>query len=222
MNKNILMYNNPTEVMKLMQPLFRGEGYDMLVVSELEEIELRETSAIKLLLTDNELDFIRYIRSLSNMPIIVLSGKADEWSKIAALDAGADDYVVHPCNPLELLARIKCQIRRYTQLSTYCNNTGNIYTVKGLVVNDVQRKVTVEGREVRLTPIEYKILRLLMQEKGRVLSNGQIYESIWHMDAMGADNTVAVHIRHIREKIEKNPKEPEYLKVVWGTGYKVG
>jgi DNA-binding response OmpR family regulator len=139
-----------------------------------------------------------------------------------ALNAGADDYVTADCNPLELLARVKSQLRRYSQLANLRTNIDCIYRVDGLEVNDVYRRVTVDGREVKLTPIEYQILKLLVQERGRVLSISQIYESIWHMQAIGADNTIAVHIRHIREKIEYNPKEPRYLKVVWGTGYKVG
>ena len=127
-----------------------------------------------------------------------------------------------PCNPLELIARIKSQLRRYLQLSNISENLENIYRVDGLVIDDVSRKVFVDDKEVRLTPIEYKILKLLVLKKGKVLSVEEIYESIWHLRAVGADNTIAVHIRHIREKIEANPKEPKYVKVVWGTGYKVG
>ena len=142
--------------------------------------------------------------------------------KVEGLTIGADDYVTVGYNPLELLARVKSQLRRYTQLVNLCESIDSIYRVDGLEINDRNRTVTVEGREVKMTPIEYKILRLLVQERGKVLSISQIYESIWHMQAIGADNTIAVHIRHIREKIESNPKEPRYLKVVWGTGYKVG
>ena len=130
--------------------------------------------------------------------------------------------MVSGCNPLELLARIKSQLRRYTQLVNMCANIDKIYQVDDLVIDDNTRQVFVDHKEVRLTPIEYKILKLLVQERGKVLSIAQIYEAIWHMQAIGADNTIAVHIRHIREKIERNPKEPRYLKVVWGTGYKVG
>ena len=123
---------------------------------------------------------------------------------------------------MELLARIKCQLRRYHQLTGERGNAGHIYRVDGLEVNDLYRRVTVDGREVKLTPSEYEILKLLVQERGKVLSIAQIYESVWHMQAYGVDNTIAVHVRHIREKIEHNPKDPHYLKVVWGTGYKVG
>ena len=160
--------------------------------------------------------------SISSADDLIFSNNSEEAAKIAALNAGADDYVTLPCNPLELLARIKSQIRRYTQLANLCENINQIYKVDDLEIDDMRRRVTVGGREVYLTPIEYKILRLLVQERGRVLSIDQIYEAIWNMQAIGADNTIAVHIRHIREKIEQNPREPRYLKVVWGTGYKVG
>lgn len=229
MNENILVYNNNTGIVEIMQPLFAGEGYQATVIRERANIEqMLESNNIQLLLTDIELEegdgieAIRKIRKESSIPIIVLSRRADEQSKIEALDAGADDYVTCPCNPLELLARVKSQLRRYTQLANMNANIQRIYRVNELEIDDMKRKVMVEGREVRLTPIEYKILKLLVQERGRVFSIEQIYESIWHMQAIGADNTIAVHIRHIREKIESNPKEPKYLKVVWGTGYKVG
>ena len=168
------------------------------------------------------IEMIADIRKKSSVPIIIVSADGAESTKIMALNAGADDYVTVSCNPLELLARVKSQLRRYTQLVNVCANIDRIYKVDELVIDDMKRKVSVEGREVKLTPIEYKILRLLVQERGKVLSISQIYESIWHMQAIGADNTIAVHIRHIREKIERDPKEPRYLKVVWGTGYKVG
>ncbi|MGN1147121.1 MAG: response regulator transcription factor [Lachnospiraceae bacterium] len=226
---NILVFNNNTGVMEVMQPLFAGEGYQVFAAKKLKQVhELIAGGQIQLLLTDIELEnadgieAIREIRGSSSLPIIVLSSNGEETVKIAALNAGADDYVTYPCNPLELLARVKSQLRRYTQLSNISENIEHIYRVNDLVIDDVRRKVSVEGREVRLTPIEYKILRLLVQERGRVFSIDQIYESIWNMKAIGADNTIAVHIRHIREKIERNPKEPQYLKVVWGTGYKVG
>ena len=232
MEKNIAIYNDNTGISRKMRPLFAGEDMKLVVAATQEELFLRLKEAdTRLILIDVELDgkgwgngveLIGRLRKITCIPIIVVSAQTSESAKVMALNAGADDYVVTDCNPLELLARVKCQLRRYGQLVKLQDNGNGIYKVDGLEVNDMYRKVTVDGREVKLTPIEYKILKLLVQERGRVLSVDRIYESIWKMQAIGADNTIAVHIRHIREKIEYNPKEPRYLKVVWGTGYKVG
>ena len=232
MEKNVLVYNNQTKIAEKMGPLFAGEELRMLVAADVQQLyDILKNAEIHLMLVDVELndkgwdkgiEMIATLRRKSTIPLIVVSAQSAETAKIMALEAGADDYVTADCNPLELLARIKSQLRRYTQLVNMCANIDRIYEVDGLVIDDIQRKVTVEGKNVRLTPIEYKILRLLVRQKGKVFSNSQIYENIWHMQAIGADNTIAVHIRHIREKIEKNPKEPRYLKVVWGNGYKVG
>lgn len=234
MDKNIVIYNNNTDVVAVLRPLLMGESIRLLVAEDDARLrQLLQEEQIHLLITDvvwpdrgqditEGLEALQRIRQQSSLPIIVVSARADETSKILALNAGADDYVVSGCNPLELLARIKSQLRRYTQLVNMCANINKIYQVDGLVIDDNTRRVSVDQKEVRLTPIEYKILKLLVQERGKVLSISQIYEAIWHMQAIGADNTIAVHIRHIREKIEQNPKEPRYLKVVWGTGYKVG
>ena len=162
------------------------------------------------------------IREENNMPIIILSAKSEDADKILGLNVGADDYVTKPFNPLELVARVKSQLRRYTQLGSTVNHENQaVYEVGGLSINDDLKKVTVDGEPVKLTPIEYNILLLLMKNQGKVFSIDQIYENIWNEEAIGVDNTVAVHIRHIREKIEINPKEPRYLKVVWGVGYKI-
>lgn len=162
------------------------------------------------------------IREESSIPIIILSAKSEDSDKILGLNIGADDYVTKPFNPLELVARVKSQLRRYTQLgSANIESSMNIYKNGGLVINDENKEVTVDGEMIKLTPIEYNILLLLVKNVGKVFSINQIYESIWNEEAIGADNTVAVHIRHIREKIEINPKEPRYLKVVWGIGYKI-
>lgn len=232
MGKRVLVYNNMTGIAEKMEPLFAGENLSMTVASDLEQLQrvlIGET--VNLMLIDVELkdkgwdkgiEMIAALRKKSSIPLIVVSEQSAETAKIMALEAGADDYVTADCNPLELMARIKSQLRRYTQLVNMCANIDRIYRVDELVIDDIQRTVTVEGRNVRLTPIEYKILRLLVQQRGRVLSNSQIYETIWNMQAIGADNTIAVHIRHIREKIESNPREPRYLKAVWGNGYKVG
>lgn len=163
------------------------------------------------------------IREESNIPIIILSAKTEDTDKIFGLNVGADDYVTKPFNSLELVARVKSQLRRYTKLGTMTPETvSNVYRTGGLEINDDMKQVTVDGRIVeKLTPIQYNILLFLTKNKGRVFSIEQIYENIWKEDAINADNTVAVHIRHIREKIEINPKEPRYLKVVWGIGYKM-
>ena len=165
-------------------------------------------------------EICRQIREKKNTPILMVSAKKDDIDKIRGLGLGADDYVTKPFNPLELVARVKSQLRRYTTLSSSVQGE-TTYEAGGLVINDDLKKVTVDGEEVKLTPIEYNILLLLMKNKGKVYSISQIYEEIWNEEAIGADNTVAVHIRHIREKIEINPKEPRYLKVVWGVGYKI-
>ena len=232
MEKNILVYNNQTGIAEKMVPLCTGEGIAVLVAANVEQLfEILDQAEIHLMLVDVELndkgwdkgiEMIASLRRKSSISLMVVSAQSAETAKIMALEAGADDYVTEDCNPLEILARIKSQLRRYTQLVNMCANIDRIYRVDDLVIDDTQRKVTVEGKNVRLTPIEYKILRLLVQKKGKVFSNSQIYENIWHMQAIGADNTIAVHVRHIREKIEKNPREPRYLKVVWGNGYKVG
>lgn len=161
------------------------------------------------------------IREYSSIPIIILSAKSEDADKILGLNIGADDYMTKPFNPLELVARVKSHLRRYTSLGNLNSDNNAMYTVGGLVINDETKEVSVDGEIVRLTPIEYNILLLLVKNQGRVFSINQIYESIWNEDAIGADNTVAVHIRHIREKIEINPREPRYLKVVWGVGYKI-
>lgn len=232
MQKKILIYNNTTGIGDRIEPLLMGEKMEVLVAESAADLERKlQKKEIHLLLVDLELEdkgwdkgieMIATLRAKSRIPLIVVSGQSAETAKIMTLEAGADDYVMADCNPLELLARIKSQLRRYTQLVNVCESIDRIYQVDGLVVDDIQRTVTVDGKNVRLTPIEYKILRFLVQQQGKVFSNSQIYESIWNMEAFGADNTIAVHVRHIREKIESNPRQPRYLKVVWGNGYKVG
>ena len=168
------------------------------------------------------LEVCQQIREFSNVPIVMLTAKGEDMDKILGLDYGADDYITKPFNPLELIARVKSQLRRYTQLGNLATEEKEaVYVCGGLVVNDDLKTVTVDGEPVKLTPIEYNILVLLIKNQGKVFSIEQIYENIWNEEAIGADNTVAVHIRHIREKIEINPKEPRYLKVVWGVGYKI-
>jgi Response regulators consisting of a CheY-like receiver domain and a winged-helix DNA-binding domain len=166
----------------------------------------------------------RKMREFSQVPIIFLTAKSEDADKILGLDIGADDYVTKPFNPLELVARVKSQIRRYTQLGAITevsSDDDKIIVNGGLVINDSAKSVSVDGDEVKLTPIEYNILLFLTENRGRVFNTSQIYEAVWDEDALASDNIIAVHIRHIREKIEINPKEPRYLKVVWGQGYKV-
>ena len=167
-------------------------------------------------------EICKKIRETKNTPILMVSAKKDDIDKIRGLGLGADDYVTKPFNPLELVARVKSQLRRYTRLGAAIPvENAHIYETGGLSINDDLKEVRVDGDVVKLTPIEYNILFLLMKNQGRVFSINQIYENIWNEEAVAADNTVAVHIRHIREKIEINPREPRYLKVVWGLGYKV-
>ena len=156
------------------------------------------------------------------MPIIILSAKSEDTDKILGLNIGADDYIAKPFNPLELVARVKSQLRRYTKLGNISGSQSQaVYKCGGLMINDDNKEVFVDGEPVKLTPIEYNILLLLVKNAGKVFSIDEIFQQIWNEEAIGADNTVAVHIRHIREKIEINPREPRYLKVVWGVGYKV-
>ena len=231
MNK-ILIYNNQTKIAERMEPFFNSEGYSVITAEDIEDLIIKmQEKDIQLIILDVELhdkgwdrgiQMISELRHATSIPLIVVSGQSADTAKIMALEAGADDYVTSGCNELELLARVKSQIRRYQQLISMYVNIDRIYRYEDLVIDDNLRTVTVSGRNVRLTPIEYKILRFLVEKKGKVFSNSQIYEEIWKMQAFGADNTIAVHVRHIREKIEKDPKEPKYIKVVWGVGYKVG
>jgi len=232
MEKRVLVYKNQTEIVERMAALCRGEHFSVLMAGNVEQLyEMLDTIEIHLMLVDVELsdggwdkgiEMIVNLRHKSRIPLIVVSAQSAETAKIMALKSGADDYVTADCNPLVLLARVKSHLRRYTQMMGMCENTDRIYKVGGLILDDVRRTVMVEGRNMHLTPVEYKILRLLVQQRGKVLSNRQIYESIWNMRAVGVNNTIAVHICHLREKIEEDPKQPKYLKVVWGNGYKVG
>ena len=164
---------------------------------------------------------IMAVREDNNLPIIVVSSKSDEADKVLALNVGADDYMVKPVSFLELVARVNAQLRRYITLGSISPSAQGIFRTGGLVIFDDRKEVTVDGREVRLTPLEYSILLFLVRNAGKVYSVNQIYEHIWNEDAVGTDNTVSVHVRHIREKIEKNPRNPVYIKSVWGVGYKV-
>lgn len=226
--QTILVCDDDKEIVEAIEIYLQQEGYEVLKAYDGEEaLEILKDNEVHLLIMDvmmPRLDGIRAtlkIREKSSIPIIILSAKTEDADKILGLNIGADDYVEKPFNPLELVARVKSQLRRYTQLGNATETNASVYAVGGLSINDDLKEVTVDGEVVKLTPIEYNILLLLVKNQGKVFSINQIYESIWNEDAIGADNTVAVHIRHIREKIEINPKKPRYLKVVWGVGYKV-
>lgn len=227
---NILVCDDDKDIVDAIEIYLAPEGYNILKAYDgIQAIEMIKKHEIHLLIMDvmmPRMDGIRAtlkIREQSNVPIIILSAKTEDTDKIFGLNVGADDYVTKPFNSLELVARVKSQLRRYTKLGTISKEpASNIYQTGGLVINDDMKRVTVDGEVVeKLTPIQYNILLFLTKNKGRVFSIEQIYENIWNEDAINADNTVAVHIRHIREKIEINPKEPRYLKVVWGIGYKI-
>ncbi len=225
---NILVCDDDREIVEAIEIYLTKEGYHVIKAYDgVEAMEKLQENEIHLLLIDvmmPRLDGLRAtlkIRENSSVPIIILSAKSEDNDKIIGLDVGADDYITKPFNPLELTARVKSQLRRYTKLGTIVQKKSNVYVVGGLEIDDESKVVTVDGEEVKLTPSEYNILLLLVKNAGRVFSINQIYEQVWNEEAVSADNTVAVHIRHIREKIEINPKEPRYLKVVWGLGYKI-
>lgn len=224
----ILVCDDDKEIVEAIEIYLTQEGHHILKAYDGEQaIRVLQNHPVDLLIIDvmmPKLDGIRAtlkIREKNALPIIILSAKSEDADKILGLNVGADDYVTKPFNPLELVARVKSQLRRYTQLGAMTEKKENIYETGGLMIDDDRKEVTVDGESVKLTPIEYRILLFLVQNQGRVFSINQIYENIWSEEAIAADNTVAVHIRHIREKIEINPKEPRYLKVVWGLGYKV-
>ena len=225
----ILVCDDDKDIVEAIDIYLTQEGYEVLKAYDGDEaIKVLKRNEVDLLIMDvmmPRLDGIRatlQIRENMSLPIIILSAKSEDADKILGLNIGADDYITKPFNPLELVARVKSQLRRYTQLgSTARSDNQSEFRTGGLVIRDDLKEVTVDGEKVKLTPIEYNILLLLVKNQGKVFSINQIYENIWNEEAIGADNTVAVHIRHIREKIEINPKEPRYLKVVWGVGYKV-
>ena len=225
----ILVCDDDKEIVEAIEIYLTQDGHQVLEAYDgIEAVEILKKESVDLLIMDimmPRMDGIRAtlkIREKHNIPIIILSAKSEDADKILGLNIGADDYITKPFNPLELVARVKSHLRRYMQLgSTAIKESEAIYTVGGLAINEDLKEVTVDGEQVKLTPIEYNILLLLVKHQGKVFSIDQIYENIWNENAVGVDNTVAVHIRHIREKIEINPKEPRYLKVVWGVGYKI-
>lgn len=227
---NILVVDDDKEIVKAIEIYLSKEGYHILKAYDgkqaLETIKNNEN--IHLIILDimmpkiDGITVANMIRKDKAIPIIMLSAKSEDYDKIAGLNNGADDYVTKPFNPLELIARVNSQIRRYTTLGSMIQKEEeNIYYSGDLRINDDTKVVTVEGKEVKLTPTEYNILKFLTKNKGIVYSIEQIYENVWEEESFGAENIIAVHIRHIREKIEINPREPKYLKVIWGVGYKI-
>lgn len=224
---NVLIVDDEYEIREAIEIYLKNEGIRVFkAVDGLEALEVLKAEEIHLILMDimmPRMDGIKAtfkIRESKNIPIIMLSAKSEDTDKILGLNMGADDYITKPFNPMELIARVKSGLRRYTNLGNYKESVDEI-NVRGLILNKNTKMVTVYGKELRLISTEYKILELLMANKGRVFSIEEIYERVWEETIYNGENTVSVHIRRIREKIEINPKEPDYLKVVWGIGYKI-
>lgn len=224
MNK-ILICDDEKDIVSALKIYLEADGYKTVCCyNGKDAIDIIKNGQIDLALLDimmpecDGITALSFIREFSNIPIIFLTAKSEDTDKILGLNVGADDYVTKPFNPVEVLARVRSQLRRYTQLGGTIHNI-NSFKVGNIELNDDSKKVTVDGEDVSLTPTEYQILKLLIENKGKVLSPKEIYRGVWEYDAYGSEGTVAVHIRHLREKIEINPSEPRYLKVVWAHGY---
>ena len=230
---NILVVDDDKEIVKAIEIYLKREGYNVIKAYDgLEALKKINENLIHLVILDimmpnkDGLSALKEIRENKSIPVILLSAKSEDYDKIAGLDIGADDYITKPFNPLELVARVNSNIRRYVKLGSIENNNiseknKKIYKVGELELDDDTKKVTVDGKNIKLTATEYNILKFLLKNKGKVYSISEIYENVWNEDSLAAENIIAVHIRHIREKIEINPKEPKYLKVIWGIGYKI-
>ena len=228
---NILVVDDDKEIVESIEIFLRNEGYNVYkAYNGVEALDILVNKDVHLILMDimmPKLDGIKAtikIREEKNIPIILVSAKSEDTDKIMGLNIGADDYITKPFNLLELIARVKSNLRRYVTLGTYNNekkDSDEVLSSGGLELNTSTKEVKVDGQTVKVTPIEFKILNLLLANKGRVFSIDEIYEKVWNEESFNVENTVAVHIRRIREKIEINPKEPRYLKVVWGVGYKI-
>lgn len=224
---NVLVVDDEDEIRKAIEIYLKSEGINVLSAKDgIEALSILNEEEVHLILMDimmpnmNGIEATFKIRKDKNIPIIMLSAKSEDTDKILGLNIGADDYITKPFNPLELVARVKSQLRRYMNFGNYKENKDEI-NVRGLVLNKNSKTVNVDGKDIKLTATEYKILKLLMENSGVVFSIKEIYEKVWNEPFYNGENTVAVHIRRIREKIEINPKEPRYLKVVWGIGYKI-
>lgn len=225
--ETILIVDDEKEIRKLIQIYLKNEGYNTILAENGEEaLKILESNDIHLIVLDimmpkmDGIEACLKIREDRNMPIIMLSAKSEDMDKILGLTTGADDYVTKPFNPLELVARIKSQLRRYTKLNNIDPINKSIIEIDGLVINVDTHEVKVDGKEVKLTPREFDILELLARNKGIVFSIEKIYEMVWKEDFYDSNNTVMVHIRKIREKIEEDSRNPRYIKTVWGVGYK--
>ena len=223
---NILVVDDEKEIVEAIKIYLEDEGYNVFPCYDGQEaLRLLKNNKIHLILIDimmpnlDGINATRQIRKISSVPIIMISAKSQDTDKIMGLNVGADDYVTKPFNPLELIARVKSNLRRYVKLGNI--SEGNNIVIDGLEINDSKKEVRVDGESIKLTPIEYNILLFLAENKGRVFSIEQIYENVWKEPFDGYEKKVVVHISHIRDKIEINPKEPKYLKIVWGLGYKI-
>ena len=229
---NILVVDDDKEIVNAIEIYLSQEGYHIIKAYDGEEaLQKLQENEIHLIILDimmpnkDGIETLQEIRKDKTIPVIMLSAKSEDYDKISGLNTGADDYVTKPFNPLELIARVKSNIRRYVDFNNAnVNNKSKeekILKTGSLEMNDETKNVMVDGKEIKLTATEYNILKFLLENKGKVYSIEQIYENVWNEESYGAENIIAVHIRHIREKIEINPKEPKYLKVIWGIGYKV-
>ncbi len=227
---NILVCDDDKEIVNAIEIYLEKEGYQIYkAYNGKEALKIIDNKELHLVILDimmPELDGISVaekVRKDKAIPIIMLSAKSEDYDKIKGLNVGADDYITKPFNPMELVARVNSQIRRYTKLGSINQKEENddIYKSGELVIDDSKKEVTVDGKNIKLTPTEYNILKFLTKNKGKVFSISQIYENVWEEESYGTENIIAVHIRHIREKIEINPREPRYLKVIWGIGYKI-
>ena len=229
---NVLIVDDDKEIVNAIAIYLKNEGYKIYKACDGNQaVEKLKEQEIHLIILDimmpekDGIETLEEIRKEKTIPVIMLSAKSEDYDKIEGLNAGADDYITKPFNPLELIARVNSNIRRYTKLGAMSENKSekkeNVYQTGELILDDETKKVTSEGKEIKLTATEFKILKFLMKNKGKVYSIPEIYENVWKEESYGAENIIAVHIRHIREKIEINPKEPKYLKVIWGIGYKI-
>ena len=226
---NILVVDDDKEIVGAIEIYLKKEGYNIIkAYNGKQALEMVQSQEIHLILLDimmpqkDGIETLEEIRKSKSIPVILLSAKSEDYDKIGGLNAGADDYITKPFNPLELIARVNSNLRRYVNLGAFENkNNSKVYQSGELILNDETKKVIVDGKEVKLTATEFNILKFLLENKGKVYAIPEIYENVWKEEGFGAENIIAVHIRHIREKIEINPKDPKYLKVIWGIGYTI-